>query len=401
MNKCAIRLVYNRRNQLSLDGVAPINIDINRSGVGSFRKYISTGVSVEPSQWDEKSECVNKKHPNSIHLNKIIRDLVAGIDQYEYSLMANGKILTKELLEKHLNNLDGKNENFLAFFKQEIDPLLTRGTQKEHVYTLNLLTEFRPNLIFGDINLTFIQEFDRFLRLNKGLGDNTVYKHHQHINRFIRLADQKELYSGKNPYMHFKLRKAVSNRINLSPAELQRFELLFIGSGSPELQVIHDIFLFSCYTGLRFSDVVTLEKSHLVEGLEGICIVKKMEKVPKPVTLPLSLLFEGKPLVIVNSYLVDGRDTVFPPVSNQHANRSLKILGGMAGIDMRLTFHISRHTFGSLLADITQNPYLIMDLMGHGDIKTSMIYIHRSQERINKQLRGVNWSSLNLQQEMK
>ncbi|NLF43356.1 MAG: tyrosine-type recombinase/integrase, partial [Bacteroidales bacterium] len=74
-----------------------------------------------------------------------------------------------------------------------------------------------------------------------------------------------------------------------------------------------------------------------------------------------------------------------------HINRLLKILAQMSGVNARLTFHMARHTFGTFLAELTQNPYLIMDLMGHADIQTSMIYIHRSQERINKQLRNVNW----------
>ena len=187
------------------------------------------------------------------------------------------------------------------------------------------------------------------------------------------------------------MRKAVSNRKNLSPVELARLEDLKIGMAFPELQLVRDIFLFSCYTGLRFSDVDTLERSHLIDGADGLCIVKKMEKVPKPVTLPLGLLFEGRPLSLLKTYNTKASGRVFPFASNQHVNRQLKILAGMAQIDMVLTFHISRHTFGSMLADLTQNPYLIMDLMGHGDIKTSMIYIHRSQERINKQLREVNW----------
>ncbi len=394
MKKCAIRLVYNRHNRLTKDGVAAIHVDVNRSGVGAFRKFINTGVSVEPSLWDEKNSCISKKHPNSIHLNKIVRDFISGIEDYEYSLMAQGKVMTEELLDNFLESKGKQMASFTEFFQREIDPLLKRGTRKEHTYTLHLLSEFRPNLLFSDINLTFIQEFDRFLRTTKGLSQNTVYKHHQHINRFIRLADQKELYSGKNPYTHFKVKKELSNRINLSLSELQRLEGLTIGVSYPELILIRDMFLFSCYTGLRFSDVDTLEYSHLVDSNDGLCIVKKMEKVPKPVTLPLTLLFEGKPFLILQKYLKEGKGKVFPSVSNQHANRSLKILAGMANVDMRLTFHISRHTFGSMLAEITQNPYLIMDLMGHGDIKTSMIYIHRSQERINKQLRKVNWSIL-------
>jgi integrase len=83
---------------------------------------------------------------------------------------------------------------------------------------------------------------------------------------------------------------------------------------------------------------------------------------------------------------------IFPQYTNQHANRILKVLAVAAKIPTKLTFHIARHTFGTFLAEKTCNPYLIMDLMGHTDIKTSMIYIHRSQERINRQLKDVNWA---------
>ncbi|MDR1225512.1 MAG: tyrosine-type recombinase/integrase [Prevotellaceae bacterium] len=52
---------------------------------------------------------------------------------------------------------------------------------------------------------------------------------------------------------------------------------------------------------------------------------------------------------------------------------------------------MARHTCGTMLADITANPYLIMDIMGHSSIKTSMIYIHSSSERVKKQLQNIAW----------
>jgi integrase len=97
-------------------------------------------------------------------------------------------------------------------------------------------------------------------------------------------------------------------------------------------------------------------------------------------------------LDILNKYLPNATTTIFPTYTNQHTNRLLKVIAGIAKTPMRLTFHIGRHTFGSMMAEIIQNPYLIMDLMGHADIKTSMIYIHTSQERINRQLKGLNWN---------
>lgn len=254
-----------------------------------------------------------------------------------------------------------------------------------------MLKEYRSDIPFSPINYSFVQEFDRFLRFEKKLKQNTIHKHHAHINRFLRLAALKELFDpNKNPYNSFKSKKEKSDRISLSLDELRAIESIDTGV-YPELIVVKDMFLFSCYTGLRFSDITTLERKHLVNSPEGLTIVKKMEKVSKPITLPLMLLFNGKPNAILHKYLSNSNTLVFPPVTNQHANRLLKVIATLAKTPMRLTFHIARHTFGSMLADTTQNPYLIMDLMGHADIKSNMIYIHRSQERINKQLRGVKW----------
>lgn len=389
---------YKNRDLKPLDE-APIHILMYRRG--SIRKYSPTGFVVRKMDWDEKNKCVLSSHKNYHHINKIIRDSIKALQDLEYAEIVNNTTLSPQRLDEYLyNSFDEK--SFTEFYHSEIDPTLKHKTIKEHTYTYNILTEFRPKIMFSDISLSFIQSFDRWLKLDKHLMKNTIYKHHQHVNRFLRLASAKGLFPyEKNPYLTFKLSKAKSNRINLSDIELDSLEKLYIDDAVfPELALVRDLFLFSCYTGLRFSDVDTLRREHLMNGVNGICIQKKMEKVPKPVILPIEVLFNGKPKKILDKYIAhnfknamafpkDAR--IFPPITNQHANRQLKSLAVMAKISMRLTFHISRHTFGSMLAEKTQNPYLIMDLMGHGDIKTSMIYIHSSQERINKQLKTVTW----------
>lgn len=391
MHKSSVKAVFNRRNKLNEKGFAPIHIDIYRGGKNPLRKFIHTGIEIRPSEWDAQKNIVSQSHSNNFHINKVIRDIINRIEDYEYTLHSKGQTLTPSLLDEFLSGQDKGTNSFIDFFKTEIDPTLKRGTRKEHQYTLNILTEFRRQILFDEINLSLIQEFDRFMK-TKGLKQNTIHKHHQHINRFIKLAILKGNFpENNNPYRYFKSLKEKSDRINLSSDELNRLEKLKIDSNFPELQLAKDMFLFSCFTGLRFSDLQTLEKTHLVKSIDGVSIIKKMEKVSKPITLPLDLLFEGKPKILLKKYLAQNGNLVFPKISNQHINRQLKVLASLNKISMRLTFHISRHTFGSMLADITQNPYLIMDLMGHSDIKTSMIYIHRSQERINKQLRAVSW----------
>jgi integrase len=390
--KLTVTAIYDRRKKLTtnLAEKAPIEIQVYQSQP-RLRKYLSTGISIEQAFWDNEKKQVRTKHPNAPHYNKIIRNAIHGIEDYAYTLAAQKKALTDSLLTDFINGQKANSESFTQFFAREIDPALKRGTRKEHEYTFNMLKVFKSDILFSEINYSLVQELDRYMRFEKGFMQNTIHKHHAHINRFLRLAGLKELFDpNKNPYNSFKSKKEKSDRISLTLDEIKAIEAIYT-QAYPELIVVKDMFLFSCYTGLRFSDITTLEHKHLVNSPEGLTIVKKMEKVSKPITLPLMLLFNGKPYNILHKYLSSASGCVFPPVTNQHANRLLKVIATLAKTPMRLTFHIARHTFGTMLADTTQNPYLIMDLMGHADIKTSMIYIHRSQERINKQLREVKW----------
>ena len=359
--KFTVNPVFNRRKVK--EGKATVELQIYQNSP-VIRKYISTGIAIDVQHWNADKNQVSDKHPNAVHLNKILRECINTIEDFAYAMRANKQPITKEALERFMNSSKTSNNSFTEFFKEEIDPTLKRGTRKEHQYTLNLLNEFRPKINFSDINLAFIQDFDRFLKYEKKLKPNTIYKHHQHVNRFLKLAELNGYYKETTPYANFKTKKEKSDRMSLSMDELKAIEELDT-TAYPEIVAVKDMFIFSCYTGLRFSDIISLESKHLINTKEGLTIVKKMEKVPKPITLPLALLFNGKPLEIISKYK---SDPVFPTLTNQHVNRLLKVIATIAKTPMRLTFHIARHTFGTMLADTTQNPYLIMDLMGHADM---------------------------------
>ena len=201
MDTTNFSFVFNyKKKDLKKDEVAPIHLMVYRRG--ALRKYIATGISVAECDWNEAKQQVTAK--NCVEQNKLLRDIVTNLQNYEYTLINKGLTLTNELLDDYLNKRD-TTVSFTDFFSTEIDPALKRGTRKEHQYTLNLFKEFRHNVSFDDINLTLVQNFDRFLKFDKHLKQNTIYKHHQHINRFLRLAAQKELFeANKNPYQFFK-----------------------------------------------------------------------------------------------------------------------------------------------------------------------------------------------------
>ena len=103
--------------------------------------------------------------------------------------------------------------------------------------------------------------------------------------------------------------------------------------------------LFSCYTGLRYSDVSTLLKSVLRYDKKGIVIERKSQKTETDVVLPIHMLFNGKAQGIAEKYIKEHEDmdTLFPsrvlPIVNKHLLSIEKFLH----LPFHLTFHVARH----------------------------------------------------------
>jgi len=136
-------------------------------------------------------------------------------------------------------------------------------------------------------------------------------------------------------------------------------------------------FLFACYTGLRFSDVATIERSHLQEGRILKPMFKGSEQSPKMVDVPLTrpalemIANGGLPLVIH---------------TDQHINRTLKQVAAAAGIAKRVTFHVARHSFATLFLEAGGSVEVLKELLGHGSLSVTMVYVHVAGERKQSQM---------------
>ncbi len=389
MQKARYKLVYNRKGKLSKDKKALIQIEIYLEGT---RKYISTGIYLRPEQWDSKNREINTSNENHIFLNKILKEKIREIEDYEIHLIDKKQHYTLD----DLSVRSPETVNFLEFYKKELASNNTIGprTRKSHETTLKRLKEFKPTIFLHNIDYEFVQQFEYFLRA-KNFKVNTVHGYHKNLKAYINLAIKKGLMDiNRNPYLRFKVKLEESEKVSLSNQELNDLKELKFNDHSRDLEFARDIFLFSCYTGIRFADVFNLTKSNLAASKKGEMTLEfRMMKSNKSISLPLHLLYNGKPKELVSMYNNEYSELLFPTRTNQHINRQLKLVAVLAGINKKLTYHVARHTFGTNLADILADPYLIMELMGHAKISTSMIYIHNSQERINKKLKTVKWDN--------
>jgi site-specific recombinase XerD len=396
MKKVTYSFVFNRRGKkLATDERAPIHLEVYFSR--TTRRWLPTGVEIESRYWDDKAGLPNRKHPNYTGLYQLLINKKNEIEAYELSLINQGGELTPERLNGFV---DGTKDSFISFAERVIDDefnskRISKKSATKYKSNLGIFKSAVGDISFVDINDALIHKLDLYFA-DHGYEQTTIGKLHTVMKKFIKIAERKGfLEMKKNPYLSYKVDMGKSERTNLEPAELQALENLDRIIMPINLGEILDRFLYSCWTGIRIGDSILLSKNKIRDTSDGLVVEFVTEK-GKGVRIVHHLrhLFDGKPEKIVQKYLdlYPNIDTVFPKVSEQEINRCLKTLAYMAGLKKNLTFHMARHTCGTALADLTANPYLIMSLLGHSDIKTSMIYIHQSAERIKRQLQTVKWN---------
>jgi integrase len=186
----------------------------------------------------------------------------------------------------------------------------------------------------------------------------------------------------KNPYLKFKRKRPrYTDRKYLSQEELTQIEQKDFSV--PRLQQVKDMFLFSCYTGLAYSDLAELKPENIVEehGKEFI----KTHRIKTDERALVLLLSKAKTLL--KKYESCREGFCFPAISNQKMNAYLKEVADLSGVSQNLTFHTARHTFATTVMlsrgvslEVTQKA------LGHSDIKTTQIYAKMVDTRIAEEM---------------
>ena len=311
MEKVIYNLVFNRKKQLNAEGKALIQVEayLNRQ-----KRYFSTKVYVKPCQWDNKRRSI-KNHPNMDALNLYLQNYVMELERDELEKrQANNGFSLKDLREEASST--STSSSFLVFMREEIlHSNLKESTLKNHLSTLHVLSLYKKDVLFKDINFNFLCDFEYFL-LKQEYHRNTIAKHMKHLKRYINLAINKELFElHKYPFRKYKIKYQESKRTHLTPEELGRLENLKL-DGQRTLRRCLDMFLFSCYTGLRFSDIVSITKENFLIIDDKVWLVYSSVKTDVSVRLPLFLLFEGKSLPIYERYKNAPRTLFGVPLSS-------------------------------------------------------------------------------------
>lgn len=382
-----LSLVYNFKKRLRKDGRSFVYIRAYQDGK---RKYFSTKILLKPRHWAERIHSV-VDHPHSIELNRELKRQLMDFESFILDFLQKHGSITLE--QAGLFYKYGDTKSFTKFWEVELNEntKLSKITKRNHKSALNYFKRFRANVQFSELTYQLVSDFDQFL-FGFGLHTNTVYTHHKQVKKYINLAIRKDLLdANKNPYLKFTPGLKKTDRTVLDQVELNKLEQLELTEDNQHLTPVRDMFLFSCYTGLRFGDVTALKVGDLLDNGGALSINLVASKTDKQILLPLYKLHGGKPQLIVERYCQSpGQCLIFPAYTNQYYNRALKRLAALAGITKHLTSHVARHTFATHLASKVPI-HVLKTILQHSKIETTMIYLHLSNRMVNDALDLVEW----------
>lgn len=368
MKKICYRPVYNRKNKLNGKGTALLQIEayLERKKV-----YFSTQIYLHPEQWDNRKEQIIK-HPNADALNYMLREFIITLENKEIELWKNGFETSLERLKEEMTSPGSM--TFQRFVHDNIASSSSKlSTRKNKLTTLALLTQYKPSLPFKSITPNLIHSFENFL-YETGHKTNTVTKHMKHLKSFVNSAiDRGYIRQEDYPFQRYKAKKVKGKTTHLLPEEVQKLENLAQSGNANALSHTLEVFLFCCYTGLRYSDFINLTEKNIVMIQKKPWIIFTTVKTGTEVKLPLMLLFNGKAWNILQKHKGQW-NAFFTLKTNSTINKELIRIGKLAKIEKHFSFHSSRHTCATLLIYQGVNITTVQKLLGHRNVATTQIY---------------------------
>lgn len=375
---------------------APIYLRITVNGK---KVEISTGHWVRPEDWNTDKQLVKGASESSRAVNDYVTSTKSKILQIQNSFtIAGSPVISAELVKERLLGVSPEKKSLVQLFdyhnsqvKEQVGKDFRAGTHKHYVVTRNKVAEFLKHTYkaqdfpLESLSHKFVTDFEFYLKTEQGLSNNTAMKKIKQLKKIINLALANE-WIVKNPFANFKCSYKNPQREALTNEELNL--LASKDFSTDRLTSVRDIFLFACYTGLRFSDIQRLTSLNIVKVIDGkqsliVDTVKTGDRCKIPLLEPALKLIEKysrNPECLSKGLL-------FPIKSNQKTNEFLKEIADVVGIKKRLHFHLARHTFATT---ITLNNGVsleaVAEMLGHTNIRTTQGYAKMSNVRVNNEM---------------
>ena len=383
-------LLYLKKSSPDKSGKTPImgRITVNRS-----MAQFSCKLSCTPDLWNSRESRLNGKSREAVETNARIDKLLLAVNTAFDSLMERKTDFDAETVKNLFQGSMETQMTLLRLFDRHIEEIKARigidvsfRTLPNYLYTRRRLAEFIKktanvsDLAFSQLNEQFIREFQDYLILELKLGVETV-RHYQAILKKICRIAFKEGHADKHHFATYPLLKQKENPPRtLSREDFEKIRDLEFAEHRWSHITTRDMFLFACYTGTAYVDVVAITGDNLSTDDTG-ALWLKYQRGKNGKLCRVKLLPEA--IALIEKYHSKSRETLFPKMEYNALKWNLQSIRAIADISGPLTYHMGRHSFSSLITLEAGVPIeTVSKMLGHSDIKTTQIYARVTPKKL-------------------
>lgn len=385
-------LFYLKKNQEKKNGLCPI---MGRIQVGKTMAQFSLKVDADVKLWDAKAGRLKGKSVVANETNKQIEKVNLLIYSRYNEAIRLGKELTASDLKVVVQGVAKAQESLCAYMAKMNEKFAARvgkdrafGTLTNYKYFHCLLIKYLQtrhkldDISFKALNYSFIEDYVHYLRVTRKLAVRTTIGAVSRLREAISEAIDEGII-GKDPFFSYELESPEVKHRNISKEDLKK--IMEAEFDNETTAVTRDLFVFSTFCGLAYIDVKNLTYENIVKQEDGsYWIMTHRQKTGNASNIRLMEV----PLSLIEKYRNNRTDgKVFPVPIYQTVLNHLKKIDKQCKLGKNLSYHMSRHTFASLITLSEGVPIeTVSKMLGHQDITTTQTYAEVSTDKILKDI---------------
>ena len=383
-------LLYLKKSSLDRSGKAPI---MGRITLGRSIAQFSCKLFCNPDLWNPRESRMDGKSREAVEVNGRLDNLLLAVQSSYQSLLAKGSPFDATDIKEHFQGCVQSRTMLLERFDGLIEDMeehvgidIKRESLVLYRQTRMRLQQFirakhnASDLTFSQLTEDFVKRFEQFATGEMGLKQSTCYNMIVLIKKVCKLAyregaadsllfDNVHVDKGDN-----RLPKAL-DREALDKLKALRFDGL-----DGDMETSRDVFLFACYTGAAYCDLMALNREHLVRDDEGNLWLK-FSRQKTGVLCRVKLLPEA--LRLLEQLHSDARETLLPYMNYATYLSCLKAISLRAGLSLPITTHTARHTFATLVTLEQGVPIeTVSKMLGHSTVRMTERYAKVTPQKL-------------------
>lgn len=366
----SVKCTFNLRLSTNKD-VASIYLFIQGN---NKRERINLDLKINPNDWDKKNNLLKETTNVNKDLNLYLKGVLYKINEIQTNYRLRNQTVTPEIIKNELRDgmprLDFIKYFELLFEKNTLN--IKKGTMRRYHSVLKKIKGFRKEILFSQIDMQIINDYIAYCRKMNNKS-TTINSNLSTIKAVLNRAKDEGIKINISPD-DIKVGSTTGSKQSLSITQT-KFLLTFNQTTTNDSwQLISGYFLFACFTGLRYGDLMAQNRNDLYNDTITFISQKNGKQQTIRLNKNAKQLVERIPNLFIIKY------------SNEYINRELKHIQKFLGIKFELTFHIARHTFATSFLKAGGSVEKLQKLLAHSNIRETMIYVHILAEEANEDI---------------